>query len=269
MKRVIIIGFYLLITCVGLVAAPMDTELNKGDKLTLNLELVFSNNAKEEGAFISWELVGDWDKFDYSFSQGVLEDNIFTVKAADYKEFMSGESGIAVVIAGKPKIEDAAYSLLMKVIDVSESLDFPKDELDLNMNIHYILPPPPPVYQRLILPVTILVVLSLIIWLVFSITARFPNGSLQLGRDEVNLKGKSRVSVKDELEKLGVVLDDCDVVFIKKRFVSFQGPCIKELHNCTLERDGIYVSKGTVLLPEEELRGLTDNNGNEIIIRYF
>ncbi len=268
MKRVFITGFYLLIACVGVIAAPIEKDLNKDSEMILNLEMGFSDSAKEEGAFVSWELIGDWDKFDYSFSQGSLENNVFTIRAAEYKEFINGESGIALVISGKPKIEDATYNLSMKVVNVSDGLDFPKEDLNLNMSVNYILPPPPPIWERMLVPAIILVVLSLIVWLVLNITAKFPRGLLQLGRDEVILKGKSRVSVKEELEKMGVILDDCDVVFVKKRFGRFQGPCIKELQNCVLEREGVYVSKGTVLLPDEELRGLTDINGNEIIIRY-
>ncbi|MBQ7852116.1 MAG: hypothetical protein IJ342_04470 [Muribaculaceae bacterium] len=269
MKRIFITGFCLLVACVGIMAVPIAKDLNEGNKLSLNLELEFPEDAKEENAFISWELVGDWDKFDYCFSQGRLENNIFTIDAVSYKEFFDGENGIALIITGKPETEDATYNLSMKVLNVSDDLDFPKEELDLNLSVHYILPPPPPLWERLLVPAIILVVLILIVWIVLKVTAKFPDGLLQLGREEINIKGKSRISVKEELEKLGITLeDDCDVILVKKRFTSFQGPCFAEIRNCALERDGVFVSKGMVLLPEEELSGLKDINGNEIIIRY-
>lgn len=269
MKRIFITGFCILLSFVGMMAEPFAKDLNKGEDMTLNLELEFDENAKNENVFISWEMVGDWDKFDYSFSQGSVENNIFTIYAVDYKEFLGGENGIALTIAGKPKIEDATYNLLLEVSDVSDGLDFSKNELNFNMSVHYILPPPPPLWKRLLVPAIILVVLAIIVWIILKVTAIFPDGLLQLGRDEINLKGKNRISVKEELEKLGVTLEeDCDVIFVKKRFTGFQGPCIAEIRNCALERDGMFVSKGMVLLPEEEFSGLKDINGNEIIIRY-
>ena len=54
-------------------------------QLTKSLELEFDDLAVESEAYITWELDGDWDKFEYSFSQGELDDNLFTVYAADYR----------------------------------------------------------------------------------------------------------------------------------------------------------------------------------------
>lgn len=269
MKRVFIIVSCLLVTYASIMATPVTKELKEGDKLTLNLELEFTDNAKEEGEFISWELVGDWDKFEYVFSQGNVIGNIYTIKSTEYQDFVGGENGIAITIKGKSDTEDAIYNLSMKITDVSDGLSISKEEFDLELDIHYILPPPRPMWEVMLIVFGILLALVLIAVIILKITARFPGGILQLGRDEISLKGKSRVSIKEELNKLNITLkDDCDVIFVKKRFGRFQGPCIKEIHNCALERDGIYVYKGTILLPEEELRGLEDTNGNEIIIRY-
>jgi hypothetical protein len=116
----------------------------------------------------------------------------------------------------------------------------------------------------------ILVVLSAIIALILILTAKFPGGVLQLGREEVYLKGKSKVSVRKELEQLGIDLEGAsDVVFVKKRFGRFQGPCIKQMVDCSLERDGEYVSPGAVLLQDEELKGLKDIQGNDVLLRYY
>lgn len=269
MKRIIITGLCFLMACAGMMAAPITKDLHKGDKLTLNLELVFNDEAKEEGGFISWELVGDWDKFDYRFSQGSVKDKIFTIKAAEYNDFFDGEEGIALIINGKSKTEAETYNLSMKVSNVLDGMIFPKDKLNLDLAVRYILPPPPPLWETLLIPCIILLILVIIVVIVLKVTEKFPKGLLQLGREEVYLKGKSRVSVKEELEKQGIMLeDDCDIIFVKKRFGSFQGPCIKEMRNCALELDGSFVSRGKVLLPGEELTGLKDSNGNEIIIRF-
>lgn len=269
MKRIIITGLCCMVACVGIMAAPLSKDLKKGEKLTLNLELVLTDEAKEDGEFISWELGGDWDKFDYSFSQGDLKDNKFTINTVEYKDFVSGEDGIAIAITGKSKTEAATYNLYMKVTDVSDGLSISNGELNLDLSVNYILPPPPPVWQQLLIPTVILVVLIFIVVIVLKVTAKFPRGLLQLGREEISLKGKSRISVKEELEKHEIYLEDgCDIVFVKKRFGRFQGPCIKEIHNCALERDDSFLSQGTIILPGEELAGLRDLNGNEIVIRY-
>lgn len=269
MKRIFIIGMSFLAACVNMNAAPIDTNLNQGDDLTINLELEFSDEAKEEGAYISWELSGDWEKFDYKFSQGELKGNVITVKAADYKEFANGEDGVALVITGKKKTEDATYNLVMKVKDVSANLDFPKNQMNLDLNVHYILPPPPSIWEILAIVGGVLAVLGAIVALILHVTAKFPKGLLQIGREEVYLRGKKQISVRKELEQVGIELEGAsDVIFVKKRFGSFQGPCIKQMIDCSLERDGEFVSRGSVLLPTEELKGLKDVQGNEIIIRY-
>lgn len=256
-----------LFTSVSLTVAA--EELHQGDKIVKNLELEFYEGAKEDGAFISWELAGDWDQFDFNFSQGELENNIFTIKASDYKDFVDGNEGIALTIAGDSKTREGEYRLSMIVREVSDGLEFAKDQLNLDMNVNYILPPPPPLWKRLLIPCIILFALALLIFLILEMTAKFPKGLLQLGRDEVSLKGKKQISVRKELENFGVFLDEgVDVVLVKKRFGSFQGPCIKKIEGCSLERDGMFLSPGSVILPDEDVIGLTDSNGNDILIRY-
>ena len=268
MKRVILIGIFFLAACVGMSAAVMK-DLKQGETLKMNLKLSFSEEAKQDGAFVTWELAGDWDKFDYEFSQGTLKGNILTVKAADYNEFANGEEGIAMVITGRKKTEDATYNLVMKVKDVSANLNFPKDKMNLDLNVHYILPPPPPIWLILAIVGGVLAVLGAIVALVLHVTAKFPKGLLQIGREEVYLKGKKQISVRKELEKVGIELEGAsDVIFDKKRFGTFQGPRIKQMIDCALERDGEFVSRGSVLLPTEELKGLKDVQGNEIVIIY-
>ena len=266
MKKSLIIGILMVCTCFTAVSK----DLNQGEKLVKSiLELDFDEQCKATNAFVTWELVGDWDKFEYTFSQGNLNGNMLTVNANEYKDILDGFEGIALSIQGKPKTPQGCYSLSMLVNEVSDNLDFLKEELDLEMNINYLLPPPLPIWKRLLVPAIILAVLALIVILVLHITAKFPKGLLQLGREEVNLKGKKMVSVKEELEKLGIELESgTDVILVKKRFGSFQGPSVKEMKNCVLEREGIYLSKGSVILPDEEIHGLTDIQGNEIIIRY-
>jgi len=132
-----------------------------------------------------------------------------------------------------------------------------------------LLPPPMPLWLRLLILGIVLIVLALIVWLVLDTTAKFPKGILQIGNEEVKMKGKKRISVKDELLKLGISLpDDTDVVFVKKRFASFQGPCLKETKNCSLNLYGSDFSKGSVLRPDEEIKCLISSDGREIVIRY-
>ena len=243
--------------------------LKQGDKLTKSLELEFDEQAKVDNVFISWELSGDWDKFDYSFSQGELDGNVLTINAKNYKAFVDGHEGIALTIAGKPKTDEGNYNLIMRVKDVTEDLDFPKESLNADFQISYLLPPPPPLWKRILLPAIILIVLALIIWVIMHVTSKFPKGILQFGHEEVRLRGKNRVSAKEELEKMGIQLPQgTDIIFVKKRFATFSGPCIKEMHNCSLERDGSYLTKGSIIRLEEEVKGLADVNGNELLIRY-
>lgn len=264
MKRLAFLGALVLST--SLMAAPM--VLNQEEEFVKCLELDIPDEAKTDNIFISWKLVGDWDKFDYQFSQGTLDNDVFTIKASEYQAVVDGKKGITLTAKGKPKTDQGLYNLSLKLYNYSEEVEIPNG-LDLNLEIDYQLPPPEPIWKTLLKYGIILLALGLITWLVLNTTAKFPKGLLQLGRDEVSLKGKKRISVKEELEKMGTTLEEgTDVVFVKKRFGRFQGPCIKVMSNCSLEREGLFVSKGTVLLPDEELRGLTDIHGNEVLIRY-
>lgn len=253
---------------VGMIA--MADDLKQGDKLEKSLELEFDEQAKADDVFISWELSGDWDKFDYSFSQGTLKDNIYTIRAREYKDFADGHEGIALTIAGKEDTKDGNYTLSMHVIEVTDGLEFEKDALNGEFQITYILPPPPPLWQRLIVPVIVLLVLGLLVAWVFSSQAKFPKGMLQLGKETVSLRGKKEISVRAELEKMAIQLEKgTDIVFIKKRFVSFNGPCVKEMKNCVLEGNGGYLTKGSIVHVDEVVKGLTDVRGNDIEIRYI
>lgn len=255
---------------VGICYSAVSKDLHQGEKLVKSImELEFDEQAKAVNAYVTWELVGDWDKFVYSFSQGSLNGNALTINANEYKDFVDGNEGIALFLQGKPKTDEGNYHLSMKVRDVSDDLDFEKDDLNLDMNINYLLPPPTPLWIKLLIAGAILFVLLLLILLVLHVTAKFPKGILQLGHNEVRLKGKKRISVKDELVKLGVTLPEgTDVVFVKKRFASFQGPCLKETKNCSLNRYGSSFSNGSVIRPDEEIKGLMSIDGKEIIIRY-
>lgn len=273
-KKSIVLG---LLSVFGLMAfAQVQVEaddnivLNEGETLTWEIKaLDFTDEAIESGAFISWEMVGDWDKFDYAFSQGTVENNVYTIRADEYESFVEGTEGLAVDISGKPKIEKRVYNLSLKTKEVSKDLEFDKENADAELSFQYLPIPPMPWWLKLLIAGAILLVLVLLILLVLHVTAKFPRGLLQLGRDSVRLKGKKRISVKEELDKMGIsVANDADVIFVKKRFASFQGPSIKEMKNCELERYGTPLSKGAVIHLEEEIKGVKDLNGNDIIIRY-
>lgn len=243
--------------------------LKKGEEFVKRLELEFDDQAKDDNVFITWELSGDWDKFDYSFSQGTLKENKYTIRAKDYKDFVDGNEGITLIVKGKSDTKAGDYTLSMRVTDVTEDLIFSKDVLNADFKISYVLPPPPPLWKRL-LPYAIgLIALILLTSLVLHFSAKFPKGILQLGYDEVRLKGKKRISVREVLEKSNIQLaEGTDIVFVKKRFARFHGPCVKEINNCTLERDGSCLTKGSVIHLDEEIKGLKDVKGNDIIIRY-
>lgn len=265
MKQRIIIAALMAFFCI---IASAD-ELKQGDSIVKSLELEFDEQSNVDDVFISWELSGDWDKFDYSFSQGVLEGNIFTIHATTYKAFADGHEGIALTISGKKDTDEGDYNLSMHIKEVTDGLDFPKELLNADFQICYILPPPPPLWKRILVPVIVLVLLVLIVLFVLHVTAKFPKGILQFGHEEVRLKGKKRVSAKEELEKMDIMLPEgTDIIFIKKRFATFSGPCVKAIKNCSLEREGSYLTRGSVIRLEEEIRGLTDVNGNELLIRY-
>jgi len=262
-------SFIFLILMVFAIIPTKADNLKQGEKLVKSLELEFDEQAKTDDVFISWELSGDWDKFDYSFSQGTLENNVFIIRANEYKGFANGHEGIALTIEGKSKTEEGDYNLILRVKEVTDDLNFPKNALNADFQITYLLPPPPPLWKQILVPTIILIALALIILFILHVTSKFPKGILQFGHEEVRLRGKKRVSAKEELEKMGIQLPDgTDIVFVKKRFATFCGPCIKEMKNCSLERDGSYLSKGSIIRLEEEVKGLTDVNGNELLIRY-
>lgn len=266
MKKIFVFAALIMLVCMTAVA----DDLKQGDILVKSLELEFDEQAKADDVFISWELSGDWDKFDFSFSQGTLEDNVYTIRAKEYKGFVNGHEGIALTIEGKSKTSEGNYMLSMHVKDVTDDLDFQKEALNADFQINYLLPPPPPLWKRLLVPCIILILLALIVLWILDATSKFPKGLLQLGNNTVKLKGKKSVSVKDELKKMGIFLaDGTDVVFVKKRFSSFQGPCVKEINNCILQCNGAMLTKGKVIRRQEVVEGLIDMNGTEISIRYI
>ena len=264
MKRLAFLGALVLST--SLMAAPM--VLNQEEEFVKCLELDIPDEAKTDNIFISWKLVGDWDKFDYQFSQGTLDNDVFTIKASEYQAVVDGKKGITLTAKGKPKTDQGLYNLSLKLYNYSEEVEIPNG-LDLNMEVDYQLPPPEPIWKTLLKYGIILLALGLITWLVLNATAKFPKGLLQLGTNEVSLKGKKKVSVNKELADMGVFLEDgVDVVFDKKRFGAFQGPRIKSMSNCSLECNGEYIANGTIILPDEEIHGLVDAKGEEILIRF-
>ena len=243
--------------------------LNKGEEFVKRLELEFDDQAKADNVFITWKLSGDWEKFDYSFSQGTLKENKYTIRAKDYKNFVDGNEGITLIVNGKSDTKAGDYTLSMRVTDVTEDLIFSKDVLNADFRISYVLPPPPPLWKRIFPYAIALIALIFLTLLVLHFSAKFPNCMLQLGNDVVELKGRKKISVRKELENLGrTVGADMDVVLVKKRFVSYQGPTIKEIKGCELKRaDGSPLEIGDSIYPDETIFGLKDSMGNDIIIR--
>ncbi len=246
-------------------------DLKQGDQITKHLVLEFNEEAMESNAFVSWKLIGDWDKFDCHFSQGELKNDIFTINAVDYKKFVDGQEGVALTVSGKNKTKQGDYSLGLRVQNMSEGMEVDKDELELTMNVTYLLPPPPPLWRKLLPWIIALVLMFLIVILVLHFEARFPNCLLQVGKNEINLKGKKIVSVKDELNKINIETPrGVDIILQKKRFMTFQGPVIKQMINCNLKRgQSDYMSIGDVILPYENIHGLKDINGNDMLIKFI
>lgn len=246
------------------------SDLKYGEApITKKMKLGINQTAVDSGAFIQWQLKGPWDKFDYSFSQGELDskNHTFTVYASEYKDSVNGEVGIVLTVNGKKKTEGGEYTLEMEVVKASDNLKIEKDKFHLLLPVKY--QPYQKTVFEILLPYLIILAVILLLLLVLHVTAKFPRGLLQLGQDSVKLKGKKRISLKEELEKLDVTLaEGTDVILVKKRFGAFQGPCIKEMKKCDLERDGEYLTPGSIIHFEEEIKGLRDINGNDIIIIY-
>lgn len=264
MKRYLLLIFLM----VGLGFSATAEKLKYHDEpITKSLELEFNDVAKSNDAFISWDLVGDWDKFDYRFSQGKVKNQVFTIKAKEYKDFIDGKEGITLTIDGKSRTLTGDYTLSLKVKDVSKDLKFSKQELNMDLGIQYT---GRSILERLLVPIILLLALVALLLLVLHLTAKFPKGLLQLGHETVRLKGKKMISVSEELNKLAISIPEgTEIIFVKKRFAPFNGPCIKVMNNCILERDGVELTRGAVIHVDEEIKGLNDNNGKEIIIRYI
>lgn len=266
MKRIKVL--ILLVLC--LAGSANADDLKQGAQLTKSLELEFDDLAVESEAYITWELDGDWDKFEYSFSQGELDDNLFTVYAADYRSFVNGQEGIALTIAGKSKTKQDVYKLNMNVLEVSDELDFDKTLFNLNLQVNYILPPPTPIWKKLLIGGIILLSVILILVLLLNFLSKFPRGILQLGSVQVDMRGKKRISAKEELNNAGIsTYGDSDVIFTKKMFGSFQGPVVKQMIDCDLYRSAAdYLSTDSTVYSGDVVKGLKDSNGKDIVIAY-
>lgn len=264
MKKVSFLMF--LLTCLVVSTYAVDLKYG-GDPVTKRLKLDVNQAAVESNAFIQWELQGDWDKFDYSFSQGVEEGNTFTIYAKDYLKAVNGEEGVLLTISGKKKTSKGDYNLNMVVVKATDNLSVNKDKMNLSLPIQY--EPYHKTIFEILLPFIILLIVILLIILILHVTAKFPKGLLQLNNTTVKLKGKKMVSVKDELQKMGIFLaEGTDIILVKKRFASFQGPCVKLATNCNLMCNGAPLTKGKIMRRNQEVKGLVDKSGTPISMRY-
>lgn len=242
-------------------------DLKYPDELVESMfELEFSEGAVANNACVYWGLEGDWDKFSYEFSQGIVKGEVLTLNAGEYKDLVNGQKGVSVTLDGKSGTRKGDYLLSMKVKDLSENLQFNGNESSVDIRINYT---PKPLWRVLLVPVVVLVALIIIIILVLHYLAKFPRGLLQLNNNTVQLKGKKEISVKEELKKLKIELNEgTDVILVKKRFASFQGPCVKEATGCSLMCNGAQLTKGKIIRRNQEVTGLTDKDGKRISIRY-
>ena len=246
-------------------AWAIDLKYNGTFKETI-LELEFSEGAKANEAFVSWDLVGDWDKFSYHFSQGKVKNGVYSISASEYMDLVDQCDGISLTLEGKSSTRSGNYELSMIVKEVSKDMKFLADDLDLDIPISY---DGKPIWLRLLVPAIILVVLVLLLLLVLHVTAKFPRGLLQLNNNTVKLQGKKMISVKDELKNMGIFLaEGTEIILVKKRFASFQGPCVKEAKNCNLKCNGVPLTKGKIMHRNQVVTGLTDKSGNPITMRY-
>lgn len=255
----------------GKVMATMkgfDGKCHQGDSLVKSIiELVFDEQAKDDNSYVTLELVGDWNKFDYSFSQGELKDHAITFNANDYKKYVNGSEGVVLTIKGRPTTEEGKYSLSMKVGELSNNLEIEPVDAGLDMHVNYVFPTP--IWKVLLLWGCIIIALALIIIGLLSATAKFPGGLLQINNKQIQLKGKKEISIKDELQGIGIDLaEGTEIVLARKRFTAFQGPYVKELTGCYLICNGSSLNRGEIIHRNQSVSGLKDINGNPIIIRY-
>ena len=245
-----------------------DGKCRQGDSLVKSImELDFDEQAKDDNAYVTWDLVGDWNKFDYSFSQGELKDHALTINANDYKKYVDGSEGIVLTIKGKPTTEEGKYNLSMKAGEQSNNLEIEPRDASLDMRVNYFFPTP--IWKTLLLVGGIILALALIIFALMQATAKFPGGLLQLNNKKIELKGKKKISIKDELKDMGIALSDgTEIVLVRKRFTAFQGPCVKELTGCYLICNGAPLTQGKIIRRNQDVRGLKDTNGNPVNIRY-
>ena len=260
MKRL----FLTLLVLVSANFAIQAMDLKRDEVITKHLTLEITQAAKDNNAFITWELTGDWNSFDYNFSQGSLKKNLYTIYANDYQSYVNGGNGITLTLTAKSKAKTGNYTLMMTVKETSKELEFEANKMNLSMDINYDQGPIPFPWTL----VCIIAAVVLIIILVLNSKAKFPSGLLQFGDHEVELKGKKIVSAKSELGEENLP-EGVDVVFTKRIFGTFNGPIIKASEGCELMlSDGTVVSIGYKLSEGDTLSGLKDNNGYDIIISF-
>ncbi len=263
MKKIFVLAAFILLC--QMTAWSIDLKYDGTSKESI-LELDFSEGAKANDAYISWNLVGDWDKFSYSFSQGKVKGGVFTIKASEYLDRVDDLDGIGLTLEGKSKTRTGNYELSMIVNEVSKDMGFMAEDLELDIPVNYT---GKPIWLLFLVPAIILIALVLLLILVLHVTAKFPRGLLQLNNNTVKLQGKKMISVKDELQKMGVFLaDGTEIILVKKRFASFQGPCVKEATNCNLKCNGAPLTKGKIMHRNQVVTGLTDKSGTPISMRY-
>jgi hypothetical protein len=145
--------------------------------ITKTLQLEFSPEATEDEAYIVWELNGDWDLFNYSFNQGEQKDKFFTIKASEYKDFVSRYNGVTIILETQKNTKDGQANLKMSVVEVGADLEFDKNLLELNWEVFVIMPPPTPLGLKLLYILAVFIVLFHLIWFVFMKKRLYPKMS--------------------------------------------------------------------------------------------
>ena len=258
MKRL----FLTLLVLVSANYAIQAMDLKRDEVITKHLTLEITQAAKDNNAFITWELTGDWNSFDYNFSQGSLKKNLYTIYANDYQSYVNGGNGITFTLTAKSKAKTGNYTLMMTVKETSNELEFEANKMNLSLDINYDQGPIPFPWTL----VCIIAAILLIIIIVLNAKSKFPSGLIQFGNIEVDLKGKKKVSAREELGD--TLAAGVDVVFVKKTFGSYNGPMIKKIDGCELKRvDGSIIDKGEILYEGDTLYGMTDSLGKDIVIR--
>jgi hypothetical protein len=236
-------AFAFLLDIIMVSASGQPHELVDGGKIEYSIVIEFNKEAIANDAFLRFKTDYDENAINVKFSQGEFKGGELKIKAKDYDILdKNKKEGITLSITPARKIKGGTYSFDLKLVESSPGIEL-GDNMDLHLDNIILVPEPPvPIWKKIAVIGSILLVLFLIAYIAINYKRKFPKGIIQIIEGETNveikLKGKKQFVLSKEIQGF-----PGELVLVKKLFGYYQGPIIKKIG----KEDEVNKSNGEAL----------------------